>query len=201
MYRAPNGQHCFLVAIEGPDRVGKATQAEMLQQGLYQEGLKATIEEIPSDDKVTYPQIYAMLHSGAVDRYPVVFQTLQATNRRYFQVHFLPNLAHHFDVVILDRWNLSTRVYGRVSGVKEDTTEAILDGILEPDLNIVLDGDPFPKEGLDTWEANLVFQSRVRELYGQYCDQDPKQFVKIEANRPPHDVRQDVLAEVLKRLR
>ena len=199
MFTARNGRQCFLLAIEGPDRVGKATQAQLLAERLMPH--KATVEALPYDDGVTYPEIYAMLRSGAVDKYPVIFQTLQGTNRRFFQKNFLPTLASHYDVLILDRWNLSTRVYGRASGVSEGATNTILEGIVEPDVTLVFDGKPFPKEGLDVWEANLPFQKRVRELYLEYCAKSPEHFVKIDAERPVEVIQEEVLAIVRSRLR
>lgn len=200
MFKANNGRHCFLVALEGADRIGKATQARLLERGLLKH-YRATVEEIPYNDGVTYPRIYEMLHSGAVERHPVIFQTLQGMNRRYFQTKFLPTLASHYEVLILDRWVLSTRVYGLASGVSEDATNTILEGVLPPDLTFVLDGDSYPKKDLDTWEANLPFQARVRELYLKHCATDPHRFVKIDANRPKEVIHQEMLALVCGRLR
>jgi len=201
MYTSAAGKSCFLVVIEGPDRVGKATQASMLEKALTKGGRKTTVEEIPYNDKVTHPEIYRMLKSGAVNKHPVVFQTLQATNRRYFQATRLPDLAVHHDVLVLDRWNLSTHVYGTISGVDSETTVAMLEGIVEPDVTLVFDGDPFPKEGLDVWEADLEFQRKVRDRYLQYCANDPHSFVKIDAGRDKQVVHQECLETVLSRLR
>jgi thymidylate kinase len=33
MFTAPNGKSCRLIALEGADRVGKATQSELLKGG------------------------------------------------------------------------------------------------------------------------------------------------------------------------
>jgi thymidylate kinase len=201
MYTAPNGSQCFIVAIEGPDRVGKATQAAKLEEALTAHKHKATVEEVPYDDGVTHRQIYRMLHSGAVNEHPIVFQTLQGANRRYFQRNFLPTLATHYDVLILDRWTLSTRVYGEASGVSRATTDAILEGVIDPDLTLVFDGQPFPKEGLDVWEGDLEFQRKVRELYLHAVTSAGDHFVKIDATQSKDEVHQACLEAVLRRLR
>jgi len=202
MYTARNGHQCSIVAIEGPDRVGKATQAKLLEEALTIRNRKATVEEIPYNDGVTYKQIYAMLHSGAVNQHPVIFQTLQATNRRIFQKQYLPTLAIHYEVVILDRWNLSTRVYGEASGVPKDATDLMLDGILEPDVTLVFDGKPFPKEGLDVWEADLEFQRKVRGLYIDAVTFGRDQgLVKIEAAGTKEEIHEKCLGYVLSHLR
>jgi len=201
MFTAPNGKSCFLVALEGADRLGKATQAQLLEEGLNANGHKATVEEIPYDDDVTHPEIYRMLKDGSVNLEPAVLQTLHAVNRRYFQHSFLPTLARHFDVVVLDRWNLSTRVYGAASGVSEAVTENLLKGIADPDVVIVLDGQPFPKDGLDVWEADTEFQRTVRTGYRAWCERDPHRYVKFDANGTKMQVHEQILECVLGRLR
>lgn len=201
MYTAPNGNTCYLVALEGADRVGKATQAALLENGLNARGHKSTVEEIPYKDGVTHPEIYRMLKDGSVNLEPAVLQTLHTINRRYFQLQYLPTLAAHFEVVVLDRWNLSTRVYGAASGVSHPITENLLKGIVTPDIGIVLDGDSFPKEGLDVWEADTEFQRAVRQGYREWCAKCPQQYVKINANGTKKHVHEQILERVLERLR
>lgn len=201
MFKSTSGHSCFLVSIEGPDRVGKATQAKLLEEGLNDKGYKTTLEEIPYNDGVTYPEIYRMLKDGTVNLEPAVLQTLHAINRRFFQHSYLPNLATHFDVIVLDRWNLSTYVYGSVSGVSQEVTENLLKGIVEPDLVIVLDGNAFPKNNLDVWEADSEFQQKVRAGYRSWCERRPDHFVKIDANSTKMHVHQQVMEQVLRRLR
>jgi dTMP kinase len=196
MYTSPEGNRCHLVAIEGPDRVGKATQATMLRDSLVARGMKAIVEEIPYDDGVTHAEIYRMLREGEAMKYPEVFQWLQGMNRRIFQKIRLSSLASEYDVVVLDRWNLSTRVYGGCDGVSERTTENILRRVVEPDVYLVFDADPFPKENLDSYEKDLEFQRRVRREYLSWCEKDPQRFVKIDAGRPLDEVHHDVLEVV-----
>lgn len=201
MFKAPNGKQCTLIAIEGPDRVGKATQAKMLEESLCRLKHRATVEEIPYDDEVSYSRIYEMLRDGSALKFPIVFQTLQGINRRYFQRRFLPTLAGHYDVVILDRWTTSTRVYGAASGVPEETTDMILEGIVEADLTLVFDGKTFPKEGLDSYELNTELQQTAQRGYLSYCDRWPDRFVKINAFGSRVTVHDTILREVLRVLR
>jgi thymidylate kinase len=201
MFKAPNGRQCTLIAIEGADRVGKATQAKMLEKALCRLKHKTTVEEIPYDDGVSHLKIYEMLRSGSALQFPVVFQTLQGLNRRYFQTRFLPTLAGHYDVVVLDRWTTSTRVYGAASGVSEETTNAILEGIIPADLTLVLDRLPLPKTDLDSYELNTELQQTVRRGYASYCERWPQQFVKIDGDGPRDAVHDAMLREVLRVLR
>lgn len=187
-------RECLLIALEGADRVGKATQAKLLKEALTTLGLRATVEEIPYRDGVTHPEIYRCLRDGDAQRYPQVFQTLHAINRRLFQTKVLPALE--FDVIILDRWSLSTRVYGLVGGFDEELTETVLRGLVEPARTLVLDAPPWPKENLDVLEADTVFQQQVRDEYRGWCLRDPRRFVLIDAARSSEAVHQDILVAV-----
>lgn len=180
MFYSSQGQ-CFLIAIEGPDKVGKATQAELLEDKLQRRGIKAMTVEVPWKDDVTYDLIYSMLKSGEAKEHPIVFQTLQATNRRILQETYLPNLTTHFDVVILDRWTPSTWAYGAASGIPTRVNEVILQGLVEPDFTIILDGVPFGHEREDTYEADNVFQQEVRRQYREYQMRFPEQTIIEEA--------------------
>ena len=104
MFKCRQGS-CFLVAIEGADSVGKATQAALLEKGLNDKGIRAFRTEVPWGDNLTYDPIYKMLREGTALSEPVVFQALQACNRRTMQGTYLPNLSRHFDIVILDAYS------------------------------------------------------------------------------------------------
>lgn len=209
MYTSPSGNTCIVIAIEGPDRVGKATQAKMLGHALmgcgpYNRDIPTTktpwwgnkVFEVPWDDGPIYDEIYRMLEDGTAMKYPVVFQTLHAANRRIFQARELADHASWAEVAILDRWTLSTRVYGTCDGVPVETTERILDGVIEPDLTFVFDGEPFPKDNLDSYESNNEFQQRVRAEYLTWCDRDPSKYVKINAHRAELEVHAEIFGRV-----
>jgi thymidylate kinase len=85
--------------------------------------------------------------------------------------------------------------------VSEPVTENLLKGIVNPDLVFVLDGRPFPKEGLDVWEADTEFQRTVREGYRTWCERAPEQYVKIDANGTKMQVHEQILEHALRLLR
>lgn len=196
MYTSRTHQ-CFLIALEGADRLGKTTQAKRLEPALEQVGIKGVVEKMPYQDGVTYDRIYEMLHTGEALQEPVAFQTFMGVNRLGFQSNYLPTLAEHFEVVILDRWNLSTLVYGAQSGVSEETTKVILKGVSEPDLVLIFDGEPFSStETDDSYEANLEFQDRVQRAYRDWGNAHPEKTVFIRANQAPDLVTKDILAAI-----
>ena len=77
MYESPKGHRCFIVALEGPDRLGKSTQAKMVEHKMEAEGIRGVLDKCPDKDGVTYERIYEMLRTGEAVKYPTVFQTLQ----------------------------------------------------------------------------------------------------------------------------
>lgn len=181
-----------LIAIEGADRLGKQTQTDLLLSQLRAKGLKACSEEVPwKGHTSTYDTLYAMLKDGTAAKYPVVFQTLQGINRREMLESYLPQLQAEQDVVLLDRWTPSTWVYGGVGGVSEDQTQAILRGVPDPDLVIVLDGESFAmgKEA-DSFEADTAFQRAVRLGYQKWAGEQGAPVVN--ANRDKAEVASEI---------
>ena len=201
MYQSPHGHSCHVVALEGGDRLGKSTQAKLLENALEQVKIKAILDKSPYKDGVTYERIYEMLESGEAVRHPVVFQTMFGANRRFFQQRFLPTLARHFEVVVLDRWSLSGRIYGGESGVSKADTECLLSGLLEPDLTFVFDGVPFPTEGGDdSYEADTAFQSRVRDRYRRWAEKHPETTVLVDAHGAPQVICEEIVSTIQRHL-
>lgn len=171
----------FTVAIEGPDRVGKQTQARLLAANMQGMGgfEKVGIIETPIKDKVTHPRIYEMLRDGRAVKYPATFQGLQILNRALYQDRGLKHWAETYDGFVFDRWNASSFAYGRAAGLSADEIMCELDLIASPDLTIVLEGDPFPKDDLDDYESDMSFQRRVRDGYIEWAESHSGQAVYI----------------------
>ncbi len=191
--------HTFLMALEGPDRLGKSTQAKLLADALspskYQ--FESCVVKIPYKDVYTYDRIYEMLFSGEAVEHPEVFQSFQALNRHIFQKDTLPKLASTHDLVILDRWNLSTKAYGTSGGVSVAATDSMLKGIEEPDLTFVFDGEPFAMDTeKDSYEEDNDFQARVRSYYKEVLDAESPRFVRVDAHRPISEVTDDLLSRI-----
>lgn len=172
-----------IVVIEGADRCGKATQASMLQNYLSRIGCAAIIVEVPIKSAVTYKVIYWMLQNGFAKKYPKIFQWFQFLNRKFFQWHSLPGIERHYDVVIMDRWSLSTVVYGAAEGVSEDYTIKLSKRLREPDHTIILHGQAFPHEAEDVYESDLDLQDRVRFGYAQWAANNPKDCTLINCRQ------------------
>jgi thymidylate kinase len=192
MYTSPQGHSCFIVALEGPDRLGKSTQARILQERLH--SVRGKVEKSPYADGITYERIYEMLRTGEALSHPIVFQTLMGINRLLWQSH-LSMIAKDFDVIVLDRWSPSTWVYGAEAGVAEATTACILQGILEPDLVLIFDGEPFPSpDEDDSYEANVQFQQNLRKRYRDWAKKPNARL--IDARQSVETVTEILMAHI-----
>ena len=165
---------CKLIVVEGPDKVGKATQSTMLAHSLRRYGDRVALVEVPFNDHLTHPLIYAMLANGSAKRSPNVFQLVQFLNKFIFQWTYLLWLRLAYDYVVLDRWRLSAVIYGDASGTNK-TFNRILYHLLKPaDLTIVLHGMSFKRKSADdVYEKDTAFQALVKVGYDNWVRTHP----------------------------
>ncbi len=170
-----------IIAYEGPDRVGKATQSKLMVDSLNALGLKAIRIEVPVKNFL-HPRIYSMLKSGFAARHPYLFQAVQVANRRVFQWTDFQQLTKDYDYIIFDRWSPSTWVYGLATGLPRWYVDFLLRGIKKPDYVVILNGMPHVTEMRDVYEKDSDLQSRVRDLYISYADENHEICSVIDAN-------------------
>lgn len=162
-----------LIVIEGPDKSGKATQSKLLAKTLNDDGFSAVRVEVPIKKSLTGSLIYSMLKSGTVARHPLAFQFLQFVNKFTFQLFSLRKLMRSNDYVILDRWSLSSLVYGVVSGCPEWYVFALYYPLVKPDMTFVMHGRTFDRNAKtleekgtdDAYESDNKFMSRIKRKY------------------------------------
>lgn len=157
------------IAIEGPDRCGKATQATLLRSHLQDLGYKVASVEVPVDDGFTHRIIYWMLRNGLAKMFPLPFQLLQVINRRIFQGVALMFHEDECDFVVADRWSASTYAYGRAAGLHPRILSALCSASRRPDYTFVLLGNSHLHEAEDTFESDGNLQSRVRNAYVEWA--------------------------------
>lgn len=190
-----------IIAIEGPDRVGKFTQANLLKNYLLSQGRKVAHFEVPYNDGFTHRAIYAMLRNGLAKKYPKIFQTIQYLNKRVFQTTQLSHLRDTMDYIILDRWALSGLVYGEAEGVPRWYSDALFNNLIRPDCTIVLVNAPHVKEGRDVYEKDTELQAKVRMLYqGMFefeAHEYPGHIAVIRSGGTPEEVHKTVCFHAL----
>lgn len=179
-----SGRCLLTIAIEGPDRVGKQTQTHMLVEYLRARGITVASVEAPVMSVSTADRIYQMLDDGRAKKYPALFQGLQLANRCQFVAGQLDDLLAENDVLIFDRWNASTHVYGTVAGL-DSAALSCYEGII-PDvaLTIVLHGPQrsTKADDLDTFERDVEFQRRVKSEYVKWAEGRRDDAIIVNAN-------------------
>lgn len=124
----------MIVAVEGGDACGKATQTKLLA-----ERLGGTRFSFPDYDTPTGRAIRENLQGEwfCTAKDVLVLQSLMFVNR--FEV--LPRIreAHRHGPVVLDRYWISGVVYGAVEGLDPEWISGIHTSLVQPDLWILLD--------------------------------------------------------------
>ena len=172
-----------IIVVEGPDRVGKFNQTRLLKEYITGIGLGATVVEVPIRSAITYRIIYWMLQNGLAKTFPKIFQWFQFINRKIFQVFTLPTLEDHYDFIVMDRWSLSTIVYGIAEGIPKDYTIGLAKKLREPDFTIILFGEAHKHVAEDSYEADLSLQACVRLEYAKWALENPKMTKLIDCNQ------------------
>ena len=194
-------------AIEGPDKVGKATQSKLLVNALVDFSvLRANLIEIPSKHHACYAKIYDMLKrrtdgsAPAVD-HPAVFQTFQVANRFHIQEDIERMAQGGHVVIVFDRWVASSWAYGLAANVRPEQLDVINDGLLVPDITFLLDGRGFarPEQEDDAYEDDDSFQGSVRKTYQQWAE-GKSHVVRIDPLRPREIVHEEIYTIVKRRL-
>ncbi len=166
----------MIIAIEGHDAVGKATQSKLLA-----ERLKGTCITVPDYSTETGAAILGNLkkewcaqgnlrddEAETIKLNPLVFQSLMIMNR-YEMVPRI-NEALKSGPVVLDRWTQSSTVYGVCSGLDREWCERVQSSLLKADVNILIDvpideGFKRRPERRDRHETDKPFLEKVRREY------------------------------------
>ena len=178
-----------LIALEGIDGSGKATQSKLLVEDIQRRNQPVVRFEFPNYTNVTGPYIDTHLKQkwkaqfvhttppmdsiygeGAEDRElnELLFQCLQTVNR-YEQALVLIE-ALKAQAVILDRYYASGLVYGTANGVPEQFLRTIHALLPKPDLYIFVDipvEESYRRrpERRDRYEKQKGMLERVRDIY------------------------------------
>jgi dTMP kinase len=191
----------MLIAFEGLDQSGKATQADALSARLTSDGW--TVHLISFHDYRTPigREIQKAL-AGEREFGPDVLQLLYIANR----LEYKPRLDRWLgagDVVICDRYRASSVAYGEAHGVDPAWLEDAQRLLPRPAVTLFLDIPP--EAGVtrktadrDLFERDLALLARVRESYRRQSQQPD--WVVIDATPAKTDVTAAVERVVLPRL-
>lgn len=171
-----------LIALEGADKMGKATQSRQLAHVLRRWGDRVKLVEVPVNDGITYRLIYWMLRNGAARRYPNAFQFAMFVNKFVFQATKMLWYRLTNEFIVLDRWSLSGFVYGEAAGVNYVLNVLMYMLLVKPHMTIVIDGLPLSRkeEQDDVHERDDKLQATVRELYRLWVSLNPENHAIVD---------------------
>lgn len=188
-----------VIAIEGGDRQGKATQSKMLAHALQRYGARVKRVEVPFNDGFTHKLIYKMLRDGSAKEHVNLFQLVQSINKLIFQLTYMFWLWLTCDFVVLDRWTLSSLVYGSATGANPGLLRFFNSLLFEPKLTIVLDGPSFSRNNPDTYESDTELQATVKEMYRAFAEIRERNTALVSNQGTREDVHDRVVLEVTSR--
>ncbi|WP_067923712.1 dTMP kinase [Alicyclobacillus shizuokensis] len=166
----------YLIALEGLDKSGKATQVQLLQDRLEKGGKKVTTMDFHRYDTPTGQLIMKWLRR----EWEVSQETIElimTADKQAQQENFQRLEQEGYDFLVLDRYTLSQIVYSQAAGIEWLWTLALQSHLRQPDLDIYIDITPeesMRRKGKwgenDRYESDLAFLKRVRENYLSYVD-------------------------------
>lgn len=179
----------MIIVIEGPDQVGKATQTKMLAEMFRFLGSSVAQVEIPFKDPLIHPLIYWMLANGSAKKYPNLFQFVQFLNKFIFQTIFLLPLMLNSDFIILDRWSISSIVYGDATGVNKTFNRFLFWFLVKADYTFILTGKTYKRnDAQDVYEKDDSLQRAVRIGYVDWVLENPEGHFLISNEGTKKDV-------------
>jgi len=158
----------MLIAIEGLDQSGKATQARQLRTRLEHDGRKVHLLSFPDYETPIGREIKQALH-GERDFPPAVMQLLYVANRFEYKPRLDAWLGAG-DIVVCDRFRASSVAYGEAQGLDSAWLDEIQRPLPTPDVTVLLDIAPATgvarkSAGRDRYERDLALLERVRDSY------------------------------------
>ena len=191
----------MLIAFEGLDQSGKATQARRISSRLEHDGRRVHLISFP-DYKTPIGREIAKALGGEREFGPDVMQLLYIANRFEYKPRLDTWLGSGEDVVC-DRFRASSVAYGEAQGLDPIWLEETQRMLPTPDVTVFLDIPP--EAGVtrkaanrDLYERDLALLARVRESYRRQAARDG--WVVIDATPTKDEVSAAIAQAVLPRL-
>ncbi len=191
----------MLVAVEGLDQSGKATQAQHLRDRLRASGYRSRVVSFPDYGTFLGEEIARSLQ-GERDYGPETMQLLYVANR-FERKADIDRWQGAGLVVLFDRYVASGIAYGEAQGLDPAWLTTLQVSLPQPELTILLDIAPETAVarktiGRDRYERDLALLTRVRESYLRQAAQPD--WVRIDAEQAPDIVAAEMAAAIEPRL-
>lgn len=182
-----------IICFEGPDGLGKTTQARDLILHLRKNGLKVRYYKLPTTNTFIGNLISKMLKNGFAKRNPNIFQLINSLDKILFQIRNI-SFVKNADYIILDRWHLSSVVYGISGGANKNIVNSFWKILKQPDITFVFEGENFlnKRQDLDSYEKDNEFQKEVLKNYQEYSKQIKNCYI-INANDTIFNISEKII--------
>jgi dTMP kinase len=186
-----------IITLEGIDKSGKTTQAQMLSSYLQKEkDLRTAHFDFPDYQTDVGKLIYKYLNYSEMPPNPEVLHLLYAANR--YEIRDMINFhIKEGYVVILNRYYQSNIVYGYVNGLDIEWLSTLDKNMPRSDLTIILDvpvqvmGKRSTSTGANRFEQTKEFIEKVREIFLALAERE--KWKVIDADRSKVDIHQDII--------
>jgi len=186
----------FWLNLEGPDRVGKTTQCQLLAERLQARGIQVRVFRVPDRTNQTGQIIHEYLqgNGSAIElrQLHLVF-----TLNRWEIMREIERCLEAGIWVITDRWSASGIAYSVARGLPMDWCSKVEEGLPQPNMTFYLDANPVELQEREGWgqerEETLDMQMRVQEAYHMYFDGMGRGVVlpfAIQAYESPQQIQQ-----------
>jgi dTMP kinase len=191
----------MLIAIEGLDQSGKATQAERLRDQLREGGTRSRLVSFP-DYGTSIGEEIARALQGEREYGPEAMQLLYVANR-YERKADLERWLSGGLTVVCDRYLASSIAYGEAQGLDPAWLGDIQRFLPAPELTILLDIDPElaarrKASGRDRYERDLALLGRVRHSYARQAEQSD--WARVDGDQGKDAVAAEIMSIVGGRL-
>lgn len=193
-----------LIAIEGIDCVGKATQTNLLKNYLESKGYKVYVQDFPRYNTPIGALIKEVL-MGTKKVAPTAFHTLYEADRYDFVETFDFGA---YDFLILDRFTLSNFAFAIPRGIEYDLIDNMQSGLPMCNLTLLLDlpasesirrkNDKYSTEEIDINERDLKLQIGAGHAYRDCLCTLDYGFV-VDASKSVEQVHAEIIGIVNKR--
>lgn len=201
----------LIVALEGIDKSGKETQAEMLCEELSRRGYNVVQDSFPRYALPIGKRIKQALHNE-IEISDMELAKLYELDRYQAQQEWCAiDEEQEIDVLVLDRYTMSNMVFGRAKGLSEVELLWLQHDLPAAHLHIVVDitveeslrrGQAY--EVLDKNEKDTTLLEAVRNLQLEYAEEGTYygtgRVVKVDGGRDKAFVHRDIVKEVIQSL-
>ena len=156
-----------VIAFEGIDAAGKATQTELLTQSLRNAGYTVATVSFPRYDQPIGGLIAKYL-AGEITLHPNAVHMLFEADRQDYMT-CMEQLEEVFDFLVIDRYILSNLAFGVAKGLDIMWLRRLSMGVRIPDATFLLDVPPFAsfkrKDKRDIHEKDATLLGKARTAY------------------------------------